>query len=89
MNYFSSFPNRTVCDVLTEMRKCHETRNFTGLIGLIEEVQSLVNRMEAGLNDKNDVIDWTKKRKKLKEEIKKLIKQKEKIENQLPEKEDE
>lgn len=43
--------NRTLCDVLEEMRKCYETRNFGYLPGLIEEAQSMGNRMEAKLGD--------------------------------------
>ena len=69
--------NRTLCDVLDEMRKLHETRNFSGLLGLIEEAQSMGNRMESGLNDKKDLIsmkdEWSKTKKELaksKEELK-------------------
>lgn len=64
--------NRSLCDVLDEMRKLYETRNFSGLLGLIEEAQSMANRMEAGLGDKKDLIkmheEWNELRKKLKEE---------------------
>ena len=51
--------NRTVCDVLEEMRKLYETRNFSSMLGLIEEAQSMANRMEAALDDKRDVKRWT------------------------------
>ena len=88
MDYFSSFPNRTICDVFEEMRKCNESRNFTPIIGLIEEAQSLANRMEAGLNDKKDVENWTVKRQKLKKEIKELIKRKKKLKEEVGDKED-
>ena len=47
-------PNRTLCDVLNEMRKAYETRNFSYLIGLIEEAQSMGSRMEARLYDIKD-----------------------------------
>ena len=87
--YFSSFPNRTLCEVLDEMRKCNETRNFAYLLSLIEEAQSLGNRMEAGLGDKNDVKEWGEKRQKLKKEIKVLTKKVEKLKEQLPETKDE
>ena len=40
---------RWICDVLGEMRKCVATMNFAYLPGLIEEAQTLANRMEAGL----------------------------------------
>jgi len=49
-------PNRFVCDVLKEMRKCNETRNFSYLPGLIEEAQTMVNRMEARLEDYADLM---------------------------------
>lgn len=69
--------NRVVCHALDEMRKCFKTFNFAPIPGLIEEVQSMVNRMEAGLADKSDLkeldIEIRKKRrelKKLKQEIK-------------------
>jgi hypothetical protein len=45
-------PNRYLCDVFEEMRKCNETRNFSYMPGLIEEAQVLANRMEASLHDK-------------------------------------
>jgi hypothetical protein len=65
-------PNRTVCSVLEEMRKCNETRNYSYLLGLIEEVQTIVNRMEAGLYDKGDINYITKELRELKAEKKKL-----------------
>ena len=62
--------NRTLCDVLEEMRKCHETRNYASLLALVEEAQSMANRMESGLADKKDLIkmneEWSELRKKLK-----------------------
>ena len=47
--------NRTLCSVLEEARKCYETRNFSPLLGLIEEAQIMGNRMESALYDKNDL----------------------------------
>lgn len=44
-------PFRTLCDVLAEMRMAWEVRNFAGLLGLIEEVQSMGNKMEAKLDE--------------------------------------
>ena len=41
--------NRYLCDVLNEMRKCVKTLNFSYLLGLIEEAQTLGSRMEAKL----------------------------------------
>ena len=64
------YPNRTVCEVLKEMRKLDQTRNYAGLEGLIEETQSMVNRMEAALMDKSDL---RYARDRLKEVRKKII----------------
>ena len=41
--------DRTMCDVLEEMRTASKTKNFSYIDGLIEELQSMGNRMEAGL----------------------------------------
>ena len=65
-------PNRTLCDVLEEMRKAGKTRNYSYLEGLIEETQMLANRMEAALWDQNDLKRMLNEKKELKEELKKL-----------------
>jgi len=69
-------PNRLLCTVLDEMRECVKTLNFSYLSGLIEESQSLANRMEAHLYDikdlnrlHKDIKALKKKKKKLKEEV--------------------
>ena len=69
-------PNRLLCAVLDEMRECVKTLNFSYLPGLIEESQSLGNRMEAHLYDikdfnrlHKDIKALEKKKKKLKEEV--------------------
>jgi hypothetical protein len=71
MGYDGYFVNRTLCEVLEEMRKCFETRNFAPLLGLIEEAQSMGNRMEAAISDKKDIakmqVEWHELRDKLKE----------------------
>lgn len=51
-------PTRYLCDVLDEMRKCYKTRNFSHLCGLIEEAQTLANRMEAALGERKDYQRW-------------------------------
>ena len=68
--------NRLLCDVLREMRECVKTLNFSYLLGLIEEVQTLGNRMESKLYDIKDferlheeIRDLKKKKKKLAEEV--------------------
>jgi|TARA_Y100000310_G_C20417557_1_gene685078 hypothetical protein len=70
--------NRYVCTVLEEMRQCTKNLNFSVLPSLIEEVQILVNRMEAKLHDIKDLDnlhDRIKEKKlilsKLEEKIKK------------------
>ena len=71
----SFWVNRTICDVLEEMRKCYDSRNFASLMGLIEEAQSMANRMESGLNDKNDIKEINEEWHKAKEKLKKLRKE--------------
>ena len=46
--------NRYLCSVLEEMRECNKTLNFSYLLGLIEEAQTLGNRMEAKLYEIKD-----------------------------------
>ena len=66
--------NRYLCEVLTEMRTCSETKNYSYLLSLIEEAQTLANRMEASLYDKKDYTSIKSKIKEKKEELKKLEK---------------
>lgn len=84
-------PNRTICSVLESMRKSYETRNFSGLLGLIEEAQDLANRMESALEDQRDIKDLRDKRSELKKEyrelkdqVKKLKIEKAKLEGKEP-----
>jgi len=65
-------PNRTLCDVLEEMRKAGKTRNYSYLDGLVEEAQTMANRMEAALWDQGDLKRMREERKELKAEIEKL-----------------
>ena len=71
--------NRTICDTLEEMRKCYETRNFSYILGLIEEAQTLANRMEAKLYDAREIkhlremiSELEEKKDSLRKQIKKL-----------------
>jgi len=73
------YPNRTMCAVLDEMRACFKTHNYTPIPGLIEEIQSMGNKMEASLSDKDDVKSWSEQRSKLKQEINKLEQKVEKL----------
>lgn len=65
-------PTRTICAVLGEMRKCYKTRNFAYLPGLIEECQSMGNRMEAALGDQSNFVEITEKLSEAKETLKQL-----------------
>lgn len=62
-------PNRTLCDILDEMRKSCETLNFSYIKGLIEEAQSAGNRMESALYDQSDLDYARREHKKLKQEM--------------------
>ncbi len=66
--------NRYLCEVLTEMRTCSETKNYSYLLSLIEEAQTLANRMEASLYDKKDYTRVKGLVKEKKQELKKLEK---------------
>lgn len=65
-------PNRTLCEVFEEMRKCVETRNFSYLLGLIEEAQTLANRMEAALWDQKELKNIRDKIRDAKDKLKEL-----------------
>ena len=64
--------NRYICTVLDEMRDCVKTSNFSYLSGLIEEAQSLANRMESRLYEIRDFERLHEDIRKLKAEKKKL-----------------
>lgn len=76
-----SYPNRTVCSVIEEARKCHETRNYSYLPGILEELQNLANRMEAALEDIDDLEYAREQTKKLQKELNELEDRKEKLSN--------
>jgi hypothetical protein len=64
--------NRHVCDVLSDMRKCTETLNFSPMMGLIEEAQVMANRMESALGDRKDLIDLNQELSKARKAYKEL-----------------
>ena len=64
-----AYLNRTLCDVLEEMRATYKTRNFASLLGLVEEAQSMGNSMESKLETIGDIKRWMKQRKELSREI--------------------
>lgn len=70
----SYWVNRTLCDVLEDMRKCAKTANYAALPGLIEEAQMKGDRMESGLADKKDLVEMEEEWHNLKKEIKNLRK---------------
>ena len=74
--------NRYVCEVLEEMRTCTKTLNFAVIPSLIEEVQTMVNRMEMALSDMKDLQSLkdniSEKKEELKELEKKIAKKKKK-----------
>lgn len=55
-------PHRFVCDVLKEIRKAVEVLRIDMVPGLVEEVQTLVNRMETNLHEYADMDDLGKVR---------------------------
>lgn len=81
--------NRYVCVVLEEQRE--QLKHLTHLnlykfkqiqAMMIEEVQTLVNRMEASLGDYNDYQRMLLKRRKLKAQIKRLEEKKSSLDNE-------
>ena len=77
--------NRYVCDVLDEMRTSVKTLNFAMIPSLIEEVQTMANRMEMALSDlkdlkllKEDIVDKKEELETLKDKIRKIEKKKKK-----------
>ena len=80
-------PNRYVCDVLDEIRKLNKARNYGSLLGMVEEVQTLVNRMEAALGDKAEYQRWHDKAKEEKAEYKKLLAKSNKLRKKKDQKE--
>ena len=76
--------NRTLCDVLTEMRKAVKTLNFSYILSLIEEIQVLGNRMEAALYDVKDIKRLREDIKELKDELEELQKQKKELNGKEP-----
>ena len=77
--------NRYVCDVLEEMRTSVKTLNFAMIPSLIEEVQTMANRMEMALEDmkdlkglKEEIVDKKEEYETLKDKIRKIEKKIEK-----------
>ena len=71
-----SYPNRYACQVMDEMRACFKTLNFSPIPGMIEELQSMFNKMESSIEDKSDIKDLVEERSELQKEVNKLRKTK-------------
>ncbi len=69
-NYYGN--NRTLCQVLEDMRGLDKSKNYSALNGLIEEAQAMANRMEAGLYDQKDLIQLQKDHSKARKAYKAL-----------------
>jgi hypothetical protein len=67
-------PNRYVCDVLGEIRTCVKVGRVDMIVGLAEELQIMVNRMEAKLADYANMGYHLDEAKELKERLKDLAK---------------
>lgn len=68
------------------MRKANETRNYSYLEGLIEEIQWAGNRMEAGLEDNRDIKLLREEKSKVKSSLVKIQEQLRKIKSDLGDK---
>jgi hypothetical protein len=69
-----SWPARTICGCLDDMRNCYKTYNFQAIASLIEEVQMLANRMEAHLDTTQSYEAARNELRKINEELKKAKK---------------
>jgi len=79
-------PNRTMCEVLEEVRTMHKTRNYAGLLGAVEELQIMGNRMEAALHEQRDYQRWHEKVKEERKEMARLRKAADKLRQEKGEK---
>lgn len=70
------YSTRYLCDILKDMRAAHDTRNFSYLLGLIEELQYRAYRMENRISQMDDIETMERKRINLKIEIENLKKEK-------------
>ena len=75
--------NRYFCTVIDEMRACYKTRNFSIIMGLLEELQSIGNRMEAKCGDISDYNRYLDEVKELKREIKSLKRKRDKLKRRV------
>jgi hypothetical protein len=63
--------HRYACDVLEEFRKVDKTRRYDRVAGLIEELQTMFNRMESKLYGYRDIREDEQRLAELKRDTKK------------------
>ena len=75
----SPYTTRYLCDILIDLRKCYKTRNFSYMMGLLEELQYRAYRMEQAMDLSSEIEYMEKQRIRLKKEIKELREEKKEI----------
>jgi len=70
--YRLEISTRYMCNILSDMRNCYKTRNFSYLESLIEEAQYRAERMENRIEMMGDVERYERSRIGLKKEIAEL-----------------
>lgn len=78
-------PRRYICDVLEDMRKQFETRNFSGTLGSIEQLQAMAYRMEAALDDKRTLEQYEEDAANARKEIKSLQQEVDRLRKEISE----
>lgn len=66
---------KQLIDISSEIKLMNKVQDFSSLPGLIERYQTLANRLEAALSDKQDVAHYSQKRHDLRKECKELKKE--------------
>lgn len=79
MNELDQYSTRFLCDILKDMRAAYDTRNFSYLPGLIEEMQYRAYRMEERIDTINNMEVMERRRIKLKKEVEELREAKRKL----------
>lgn len=80
------FTNRTMCSILENIRAMDKSKNYSALLGAVEELQWAAERMEAAIADVKDINNLKEHRAELRDEVKKLEAKVKKFKNQLPKK---
>jgi uncharacterized coiled-coil DUF342 family protein len=74
---------RVICNALAEMRAAYESRNFSYLLGLIEEAQSMANRMETALIARESAEYYEDEIREYKKQIRELKREKRALEDEV------